>query len=48
VHVARGQIELNGTSLAAGDAALISEPAALELVGLADEQVSEFLVFDLA
>jgi redox-sensitive bicupin YhaK (pirin superfamily) len=48
VHVARGQVELNGTGLAAGDAALISDPGALELVGLADEHVGELLVFDLA
>jgi quercetin 2,3-dioxygenase len=45
IHVARGDVELNGTKLAAGDAASVSEPGALELVGKSDAEV---LVFDLA
>jgi redox-sensitive bicupin YhaK (pirin superfamily) len=51
VHVARGKIALDGTSLDAGDAALLSEAGAVELVGLADpvgKARAELLVFDLA
>lgn len=45
VHVARGEVTLNGERLAAGDAAAITEAGPLALVGAAD---SEVLVFDLA
>jgi len=45
VHVARGSLELNGTTLEAGDAAAISEPGIVELVG---KKGGEVLVFDLA
>ena len=45
VHVARGEVTLNGERLAAGDAAAITEAGPLALTGAAD---SEVLVFDLA
>jgi redox-sensitive bicupin YhaK (pirin superfamily) len=44
VHVARGQISVNGTTLAGGDAAKLSGEAAVTLSGGQD---SEVLVFDL-
>ncbi len=44
VHVAGGEIDLNGERLAAGDGAAVSNVAALELAGLTDAEV---LVFDL-
>ena len=47
VHVARGDVELNGTKLQAGDGAALSEEAAVGLVG-AGEGEAEVLVFDLA
>jgi redox-sensitive bicupin YhaK (pirin superfamily) len=45
VQVARGSITLNGTKLATGDGAAISEEKALELTGVEDAEV---LLFDLA
>ena len=45
VHVARGQIDLNGTRLGAGDAAAIDEGGPLEIAGVDNGEV---LVFDLA
>jgi redox-sensitive bicupin YhaK (pirin superfamily) len=45
VHVARGEIELGGTLLRAGDAAEITDAGPLALVGRKDAEV---LVFDLA
>jgi quercetin 2,3-dioxygenase len=48
VHVARGNIELNGTLLEAGDAAAVSEPGALTLVGKDGKEAGEVLLFDLA
>jgi quercetin 2,3-dioxygenase len=46
VHVARGELTLNGEALHAGDGAAVSEEAALEIVGGAG--LAEVLVFDLA
>jgi redox-sensitive bicupin YhaK (pirin superfamily) len=45
VQVARGQVKLNGQTLAQGDGAEVSDEAGLKLEGL---QESEVLVFDLA
>jgi redox-sensitive bicupin YhaK (pirin superfamily) len=45
VHVARGEVELGGTLLRAGDAAEITDAGPLALVGKKDAEV---LVFDLA
>jgi redox-sensitive bicupin YhaK (pirin superfamily) len=44
VHVARGEVEVNGHRLSAGDAASLSQEAAVELVGKKDAEV---LLFDL-
>lgn len=44
VHVARGEVDLGGTRLQAGDAAEIDEPSVLALVGTKDAEV---LLFDL-
>ena len=45
VHLVRGQLDVNGQSLAAGDAALIEDETALTLSRGKDAEV---LVFDLA
>lgn len=45
VHVARGEVEVNGQRLGAGDAALLREEAQ---VALARGRAAEVLVFDLA
>lgn len=45
IQVTRGQINLNGVPLSAGDGAGISEEKMLVLQGVADQ--SEFLLFDL-
>jgi redox-sensitive bicupin YhaK (pirin superfamily) len=45
VQVARGSVKVNGTALAAGDAAAVSEERELRIEGTSD---SEFLLFDLA
>ncbi|MDO8475616.1 MAG: pirin family protein [Candidatus Rokubacteria bacterium] len=45
VHVARGAVSLNGSTLGAGDGAAVSDEAALEIAGAADAEV---LLFDLA
>ena len=45
VQVARGSVTLNGSKLAAGDGAAISQEKALELTGVEDAEV---LLFDLA
>jgi quercetin 2,3-dioxygenase len=47
VQVARGEVELNGTRLRAGDGAAVSEERALALTG-AGSSDAELLVFDLA
>ena len=44
VHVARGEVEVNGHRLSAGDAASLSQEAAVELVG---KKGAEVLLFDL-
>ncbi len=44
VHVAEGEIDLNGTVLEAGDAAAISEKTALKLTG---QKAAQILLFDL-
>jgi len=44
IHVAKGELEVGGTRLSAGDAAAISEPGGVEIVGTGS---SEVLVFDL-
>jgi redox-sensitive bicupin YhaK (pirin superfamily) len=45
LHVARGEIEVNGERLGAGDAAAFDEAGTIELTGTAD---AELLLFDLA
>jgi redox-sensitive bicupin YhaK (pirin superfamily) len=45
VHVARGQIEIGGEQLEAGDAAAVSDARGLDLAG---GDKSEVLLFDLA
>ena len=45
LQVARGQLELNGTPLEAGDGAAVSDETTLRLVGTKD---AEALLFDLA
>ncbi len=45
VHVARGQLEIGGEQLEAGDAAAVSDARGLELAG---SDGSEVLLFDLA
>lgn len=45
VQIVKGEIELNGEILAAGDGAAISDETLLKIKSLADE--SEFLLFDL-
>jgi quercetin 2,3-dioxygenase len=47
VHVARGEVSVNGEPLAAGDGAALSGEAAVELAGRG-EQPADVLVFDLA
>jgi redox-sensitive bicupin YhaK (pirin superfamily) len=44
VHVAEGEVSLNGKNLAGGDAAAVNEESALELNGIKPAQV---LLFDL-
>ena len=44
VHVARGAVSLNGSTLGAGDGAAVSDEAALEITGAARAEV---LLFDL-
>jgi quercetin 2,3-dioxygenase len=45
LHVARGAVSLNGSTLGAGDGAAVSAEVALEITGAADAEV---LLFDLA
>ena len=45
VHVARGAVRVNGSTLGAGDGAAVSDEAALEIAGAASAEV---LIFDLA
>jgi redox-sensitive bicupin YhaK (pirin superfamily) len=45
VHVARGALEIDGQRLDAGDAAAVSEPGRVRLVG---KDAAEVLLFDLA
>jgi redox-sensitive bicupin YhaK (pirin superfamily) len=45
LHVARGAVSLNGSTLGAGDGAAVSDEAALEITGAARAEV---LLFDLA
>ena len=44
IHVAEGEVKLNGHGLNAGDAAAVSEAGELKLTGIKPAQV---LVFDL-
>ena len=44
IHVAEGEVELNGTKLSGGDAAAIDNESAIELVA---ENSSQVLLFDL-
>jgi redox-sensitive bicupin YhaK (pirin superfamily) len=44
LHVAEGEVTLNGQTLSGGDAAAISDEASLEIAGAKDAQV---LLFDL-
>jgi redox-sensitive bicupin YhaK (pirin superfamily) len=44
VHVAEGEVKLNGKTLLGGDAAAIDNETAIELVGVKPSQV---LLFDL-
>lgn len=46
IQLAKGRIQLNGLSLAAGDGAALSNEAQLHIV--ADDYKAEFIVFDLA
>ena len=46
IQVARGQLHANGTALAAGDGAAVSDERSLELVGGAGRE-AEVLLFDL-
>jgi redox-sensitive bicupin YhaK (pirin superfamily) len=45
VHVVRGEVDVNGKRLVAGDAAMLADEAQVEL---ADGKAAEVLVFDLA
>jgi redox-sensitive bicupin YhaK (pirin superfamily) len=45
LHVARGQVDVNGEQLSAGDAAAFEQPATISITGL---EASEILLFDLA
>ncbi|HWA77750.1 MAG TPA: pirin family protein [Polyangiaceae bacterium] len=45
LHVARGEVDLSGTLLAAGDAAMVSDAGKLQITG---KQAAELLLFDLA
>jgi len=45
IHVARGAVSLNGSTLGAGDGAAVSDETALEITGAARAEV---LLFDLA
>jgi hypothetical protein len=45
VHLVRGELQVNGERLAAGDAALLDGEAQVDLGGARDAEV---LVFDLA
>lgn len=45
IQMVRGQVQLNGEDLQAGDGAAIADLSSLRLDGIADE--SEFLLFDL-
>jgi redox-sensitive bicupin YhaK (pirin superfamily) len=44
LHVARGAVSLNGSTLGAGDGAAVSDETALEITGAAGAEV---LLFDL-
>jgi len=45
LQMVSGRIELNGTALAAGDGAAVSQESALEMVAV---EPAHFLLFDLA
>jgi len=45
VHVARGEVRVNGTALSAGDAVALSEEHTVRIEGI---DAGEVLVFDLA
>lgn len=47
VHVARGELLVQGRRLGAGDAAALADEAQLSLEGLAGAEAAEVLVFDL-
>ena len=48
VHVARGEVKVNGQALAAGDGAALSGEAKVSLEGIGELAGAEVLVFDLA
>jgi hypothetical protein len=48
LHVARGSVSVNGTALAEGDGAALSDEAAIELSGRDKDGEAEVLLFDLA
>lgn len=48
VHVARGNVRVNGQALAAGDGAALSDEPAVIIEGAPGVEPSEVLVFDLA
>jgi redox-sensitive bicupin YhaK (pirin superfamily) len=48
VHVATGSVDVEGTTLAAGDAAEVTGPATIEIAGRAGAKAADVLVFDLA
>ena len=48
VQVARGSVSVNGTALAEGDGAALSDEAAIELAGRDKAVEAEVLLFDLA
>ena len=45
LQMVSGRLELNGTALAAGDGAAVSQESALEIVAV---EPADFLLFDLA
>ncbi|HMK30463.1 MAG TPA: pirin family protein [Terriglobales bacterium] len=48
IQVARGSVEVNGTTLQPGDGAAIADEQELEIVGKTQGQPAEVLLFDLA
>ncbi len=48
VHVARGQLTVNGERVETGDGVALSDESHLDLCGLAGDEPAEVLVFDLS